>query len=166
MMIRFHNYEAAALHVAQMRSEGHLAWVCDPQSSLLYGPMASGGCRVFQSETPIEIPEGEPELDDLAAFPDRQWFWILRISALALATLPVIFVGTGLVSLAWGMPGRLVMLSVEMVVIGLLLVILGLVAGMAGRFLGLNSLIISRWRLWLIWPLVLILILALGMAPP
>lgn len=54
MILRFHNFEAAALAVAKLRDDGYFARVCDESVAALWGPGAVGGLRVIVSDEPIE----------------------------------------------------------------------------------------------------------------
>ena len=54
MILRFHNFEAAALAVAKLRDDGYFARICDESVAALWGPGAVGGLRVIVSDEPIE----------------------------------------------------------------------------------------------------------------
>lgn len=69
MILRFPNYEAAALAATRLRDEGYFAEICDEVTPFFHGPMAMLGVRLVVSEEAVEgayeeisIPAAEGEL--------------------------------------------------------------------------------------------------------
>ena len=171
MVLHFPNYESAALHVARVRGEGYAAWVWDVHSSLVYGPVASGGCRVLQSDSPLveDDEEENPLSGPNAEGGGAVWIdQLLRMAAVLLAGACGLCVMLGVLRALFYMPVQGVFVLGSLVAGGFWFLVIGLAFGLLGRCLGAD--LSDRpwwWRVLVrlaLWLMAGVIIAAIGVS--
>lgn len=100
MILRFPNHEQASLCVAELRSEGHFAEICNDISASLWGPAAVGGVRVIATDEPV-AEDCEPPSEPHAAGGIKV---LMRVVVLVLWFTAAGWIGLNLLMAALGEP--------------------------------------------------------------
>lgn len=146
-----------------------MAWVLDTNSSLAYGPLAINGCRVLQSETPIEIVDEEHHLPSPDVLPNnglvsrclRGAAYAVVILGVCLLAIDLCILAAGLFILLLGAPWSFFVFLVNSTLLFALMLVTWLFCGWLGKFVGRNFHVYAWWLRVPVWTFLWLMTLLL-----